>query len=203
MRRLALALLVLTSAVSAQAVDRDLPVFDVLCDARVEVYSCHPPHPQGDVLTLEELGARLNRFGTGKIAVTLLSGDVVTSRKFVVRGDFVVVGGDSVRPRDIRHAYVRGTWPEWGTVAGLALGGAMSLGTVGLIVDGVQWIGGAGGDFGATGGGVLLGAGLFGGLGILFARETYAVMVQEGWEQRVVEGAPAGQPAAATLAGAR
>lgn len=194
---LLLALWVFPGAVSAQE------PYDVLCDARVEVYSCHPPHPRGETLTLEELGARLHAFGAGTIVVKLRSGDVYTSRTYKVHGDVLVVGGDSLRPKDILHARVKATWPEWSTVAGLALGGATFLGSVGLIVDGVQWIGGAGGDLGATGGGALLGAGLFGGLGILLARETYTVLVQEGWEQRVVEGAPARQPSPETLAGAR
>lgn len=176
--------------------------YDVLCDARVEVYSCHPPHPAGAVLTLEEWGARLRRLPSGTITVTLLSGEVLASRKFTVRGDVLLVGGDSLRPRDIRQAQVRATWPDWSTVGSLALGGAMFVGSVGLIVDGVQWVGGAGGDLGATGGGALLGAGLFGGLGILFARETYTVMIREGWEQRVV-GAPPRHPGPETLVGAR
>jgi hypothetical protein len=68
----------------------------------------------------------------------------------------------------------------------MAAGGAMFFGGVGLIIDGLQWVGGSGGDLGATWTGAVVGAGLFGGLGIIAARERYVVMIQEGLEQRIV-----------------
>lgn len=105
-----------------------------------------------------------------------------------------MVGDATVRPRDIKSLSLRSSWPQWRSVVSMAVGGAMAFGTVGLVIDGVQWIGGGNGDLGATGRGALAGAVIFGGLGVLFARETYTVLVREGVAQRTVEfsGSPRG-----------
>jgi|GEM_PF-4970663 len=164
-----------------------LPRFDVLCDASVEVYSCHPAHPQGDVLKFDELKSKLNGFGAGTIRVSLENGETLTSRTFKALDGVILVGDATVRPRTINSLSLRSSWPQWGSVASLAAGGAMFFGGIGLVIDGVQWIGGGHGDLGATGRGAVAGAVIFGGLGVLFARETYTVMINEGVQQRTVE----------------
>lgn len=182
----ACALLVLawlsTSFVSAQS-----GPFDVLCDSKVEVYSCHPPHPYGSVLNFEELRARLGGFGAATIVVKMRSGKTLTSHQFRTTEAALLLSGDTLLPRDIRTVYVKATWPAWRSVASMALGGAVLFGGFGLVIDGVQWVSGSGGDLGATGRGSLVGAALFGGMGILWARETYTVLIQEGLEQRLVD----------------
>ncbi len=179
------------------------PVYDVLCDATVEVYSCHPAHPYGRVLDFTELERTLNRFPAARISATLVSGTTLTSRRFKVRDNVLLIGGDTVRPKEIDALALRTTWPRWRTVTDLAVGGALMFGSVGLVIDGLQWVSGSGGDLGATGTGALVGAGLFGGLGILFVREHYHVLIQEGWEQRVVKGAPTPDPLTPTIVDAR
>lgn len=181
------------------------PVYDVLCDAAVNVHSCHPAHPYGRILDFGALERRLNGFPAATMTATLVSGRTLSSRRFKVIEQVIIIGRDTLSPREINRLALRSTWPQWSTVADLAAGGALMFGGVGLIIDGLQWVGGSGGDLGATGTGALVGAGLFGGLGILFAREHYHVLIQEGWELRVVKGAPAHHPpdGEIPLAGAR
>jgi hypothetical protein len=160
--------------------------FDVLCDPRVEVYTCHPAHPQGRVLTFDELRTMLNHFGAGTISVALMSGANLSSRHFSAMESTLLVGGDTLQPKDIRFLRVTATWPNWPVVAQLALGGAMLFGGVGLVIDGLQWVGGGGGDLGAAWTGALVGTGVLGGLGILAAHKRLDVMIHEGIDQRRV-----------------
>jgi hypothetical protein len=171
------------SSVHAQTGSR----YDVLCDADVEVYSCHAPHPSGLVVDYSELSRKLNYFGAAAITVKLISDETITSGRFKAAGKVLIIENDTIHPKDVRYLIVQARWPQWGTVAQMAAGGAMFFGGVGLIIDGLQWVGGSGGDLGATWTGAVVGGALFGGLGIIAARERYVVMIQEGLDQRIVE----------------
>jgi hypothetical protein len=162
------------------------PSFDVLCDTAVGIRSCHPPHPSGSVLGYGEMRDKLDRFGAGTIYVQLTSGESRSSRKFAARDGALMVGEETLAFDEIRYFIVKATWPEWRTVGNLAAGGAILFGSFGLIVDGIQWVGGGKADVGATLTGGIIGAALFGGLGILLARDRFEVMIQEGRDQRMV-----------------
>jgi hypothetical protein len=118
--------------------------------------------------------------------VFLTNGKRLESSRFSTTEQNFVVGRDTLSPTEIRYIRFKSTWPEWSTVGNLAVGGAVTFGTLGLLVDGVQGVSGSGWDLGATGTGSLVGAALFGGLGIWLARERYEVLIREGVEERTV-----------------
>jgi hypothetical protein len=189
-RRIFILALLFTIGFPGISVGMSRPPFDVLCDTAVGIRSCHPPHPGGAVLGYGEMRDKLDRFGAGTIYVQLISGESRSSRHFAAREGALVVGGEILAFDEIRYFIVKATWPEWRTVGNLAAGGAIFFGGFGLIVDGLQWVGGGKADVGATLTGGIIGAALFGGLGILLARDRYEVMIQEGRDQRMVLSDP-------------
>jgi hypothetical protein len=121
------------------------------------------------------------------MTVSLTNGDSLQSSRFSTTARKFVFGNDTLSPTEIRSIRFKSTWPEWSTVGNLAVGGAVTFGTIGLIIDGIQGVGGSGWNLGATSTGGLLGAAIFGGLGIWLARERYEVLIREGVEDRTVE----------------
>ena len=162
------------------------PPYDVLCDSTVGIRACHHADPRGKTIDFPMLRAKLNGLGAGTLFVSLTNGGSLESSRFSAIGNTIVVGRDTLDPREIRSLFYRGSWPEWRGVATITLLGAYMFGFCGAVVDGAQGVSGSGWDLGATSTGALVGAAVFGGLGLWFARERYEVMIQEGVEQRVV-----------------
>ena len=181
----ALAVFVLFSGIlagAAHAAGSSEP-YDVLCDTVAGTAYCHPGHPghpSGKRLTYPELRARVNTFGAGRMAVLLVSGETRSARRFAALDTSLRIGADIIPLRDIRFVYLRSSWPEWSTVASLATGGALLFGGFGMVIDGVQWMAGGDADLVSTWRGALVGAALFGGLGLWLARDEARILVQPG-----------------------
>lgn len=175
---------------AAPAVAVSPPAFDVLCDSVAGSAYCHPAHPGGRVLTYSELRTRINTFGAGRMSVMLVSGETRLGRNFELLDTALRVGRDTIPLRETRYIFMRASWPQWSSVASLAAGGTLLFGGVGLVVDGVQWMAGGDADLVSAMRGSIVGAALFGGLGLWLARDEVRVVVQAGKKPETVDAPP-------------
>lgn len=168
--------------------------YDVLCDTVAGTAYCHPAHPQGKVWSYAELRKRVDGFGAGRMSVVLASGETRFGRDFGLLDSAVRFGTDTIPLHETRFLYLRSSWPQWSSVASLAAGGMLMFGGVGLVIDGVQWMAGGEADLVATSRGGLVGAILFGGLGLAFARDELGVRIQPGKSPETVSVPPTNVP---------